>query len=144
MATKKQRALKTRPSLSRTAKKKSATKRAWSKTTKKRKLSVPDEQWALPVSMDAEGKLVSMRDACAPKTAVLSFAQLSLNQQAKLVSVRIKRQPKFKLSMIGAGVVSKERAIAEVRAQTPVGRTLIEIEQRMMARMMKRAEQGQD
>ncbi len=157
----------TQPS-SRTSKKKSASKRtssntarkrnlksvdldqklkavhASSKRTGKRKLKVPTEQWALPVSMDTEGHFVSMRDTCAGKTAVLSFAQLSLNQQTELVARRIEQQPKFELSMIGAGVVSKERAIAEVRAQTPVGRTLIEIEQRMMARMMKRAKQERD
>lgn len=124
--------------------KKNATKRALPKTASKRKLKVPAEQWALPVSMDVQGHLVSMRDTCAGKTAVLSLEQLSLDQQTELVAERIERQPKFELSMIGAGVMSKERAIAEVRAQTPVGRTLIEIELRMMARMMKRARQEQD
>ena len=140
MPTIQQRASKKRPSSGPKAKKKSATKRASPKTAKKRKLKVPAAQWALPVSMDAEGHLVSMRDATAAETAVLSFGQLSPAQQAELVAARIEQQPEFELSMVGAGVVSKERAIAEVRAQTPVGRTLIEIEQRMMARMMKRAE----
>ena len=127
------------------AKKKPASKKAASKKAKKRKAGIPAEQWALPVSMDAEGQLVSLRDACAGKAAVLSFAQLSLDQQADLVAVRIEKQPKFELSMIGVGIVSKERAIAEVRARSPVGRTLIEIEQRMMARMMKQAgEEGLD
>ena len=143
MATRKQRASQTRSSSSRPAKKK-ATSKSTSKTAKERKLTVPDEQWGLPISMDAQGRPVSMRDAYAGKAAVLSFAQLSLDQQADLVATRIEQQPNFELSMVGAGVVSKERAIAEVRAQTPVGRTLIEIEQRMISRMAERAEEEQD
>lgn len=105
----------------------------------KRHSKVPTEQWELPVSLDAKGRLIAMWEICVGKVIALPFGQLSSNQQAELVAARIEQQPKFELSMIGVGVVSKEGAIAEVRAQSPVGRTLIEIEQRMIERMMARA-----
>jgi hypothetical protein len=111
------------------------------KTAKTKELPVPRDQWELPVSLNAQGELVSLKEFAEAKTAALSFGQLSPAQQSELVAARIERQPEFELAMVGPGLVDKERAIQEVRARTPVGRTLIEIEQRMIARMLKRAAQ---
>jgi len=62
----------------------------------------------------------------------LSLSQLTADQRAELVAKRIELQPKFEVGMVGAGIVNKERAIAEVKAQSEVGRVLIEIEQRLV------------
>jgi hypothetical protein len=102
---------------------------------------VPDEQWSLPVSIAPDGRFVTLQEFAEGAAAALSFGQLSPPQQSELVAARIERQPMFELAMVGAGIVDKERAVQEVRARTPVGKTLIEIEQRMIARMVKRANQ---
>jgi hypothetical protein len=64
-----------------------------------------------------------------PEVPTMALAQLTPDQRAKLVAERIARQPKFQLAMIGGGVVDKKRAISEVKAQTEIGRALMEIEQ---------------
>ena len=110
------------------------------KNTVKNKLTVPPEQWELPISLAPDGHWVTLKEVVENKTAALSFGQLSMEQQAELVAKRIESQPEFEMAMVGPGHVGKERAIQEVRAQSSVGRTLIEIEQRMIARMLNRAE----
>jgi hypothetical protein len=110
------------------------------KKSAKNTLKVPAEQWDLPVSLSPDGHWVTLKEAAENKTAALSFSQLSMEQQSELVAKRIESQPEFELAMVGPGNVGKERAIQEVRAQSSVGRTLIEIEQRMIARMLNRAE----
>jgi hypothetical protein len=109
----------------------------------KKKHAVPDVQWDLPVSVNAKGEFVSLRALCAEHKAALSFAALSQRQKANLVAFRIGRQQRFELAMIGTGIISKEQAIAEVRELSPVGQTLIELEQRMIARMMELAGEEQ-
>jgi hypothetical protein len=113
------------------------------KKASKKAPPVPKEQWELPVSIAADGHLVTLREAVKEKAAALSFGQLSLDQRAELVAKRIESQPEFEVAMVGPGLVDKERAIQEVRSQSPVGRTLMEIEQRMISRMMKRASEGE-
>ena len=106
-----------------------------------RTLAVPKEQWGLPVSVTPDGCVVTLKAFVQAKMPALSFSQLSPSQQSELVAARIERQSEFELAMVGAGIVDKQRAIQEVRARTPVGQTLIEIEQRMISRMVKRASQ---
>lgn len=60
---------------------------------------------------------------------------------AELVAKRLESQREFKLAMIGAGLIDKERAIAEVKAQTRVGKVLMEIEQQMIRNLIERAQQ---
>ncbi|MGE0131699.1 MAG: hypothetical protein AB7U82_26750 [Blastocatellales bacterium] len=72
--------------------------------------------------------------------AMLSQAQMTMEQRAELVARRIEMQPEFEIGMIGVGVVGKERAIAEVKAQSQVGRVLIEIEQRLLNKLMEQIE----
>ena len=112
------------------------------KKSAKKAPTVPREQWELPVSMGADGHWVTLKEAVKEKAAALSFGQLSPDQQAELVAQRIERQPKFELAMVGVGLVDRDHAVQEVRAQTPTGRTLVEIEQRMISRMVKRASEG--
>ena len=109
------------------------------KTIQNRLPEVPTEQWELPVGITEDGHWITLKEASAEQAAALSFGHLSLDQQAELVAKRIEFQPEFELAMIGPGIVNKESAIQEVRSRSPIGRTLIEIEQRMIRRMVQRA-----
>ena len=63
-------------------------------------------------------------------------------KQSELVAERIRQRPRFDVGILGLGVFSKKRAINEVLARTRIGCTLIEVEQRMIARLIKRARNG--
>ncbi len=100
-------------------------------------MKVSKEQLDLPAGYDAHGKMVTLKEIASKQSATVSLSQLSGEQKAELVAQRIEAQPKFELAMIGPGIITKERAAAEVRARSQVGLTLIEIEQRMLSRMLK-------
>ena len=101
---------------------------------------IPAEQWDFPAGYTADGKrLANLREVVDPEVATMSLAQLSPEQRAELVAERIARQPKFRLAMIGAGVVDKDRAISEVKAQTEIGRALMEIEQNVIHLLVEAA-----
>ena len=68
--------------------------------------------------------------------------QLAPGQEAELVEKRIAHRPDFKVAMIGLGMVDQNRAMQEVREQTPAGLTLIDIELRTVARVIKRVREG--
>ena len=108
---------------------------------------VPSEkQWEMPVSVTPDGRWISLREFTKRRRATLSSEnlaeQLAPGQQAKLVEKRLEYRPNFKVAMIGLGVVDRERAIEEIRAQTPAGLTLIDIELRTVARVIKRVREG--
>lgn len=99
--------------------------------------AIPARQLNLPAGFSGDGKkMVPLRDVLSPEVPTRDFAELSPPQQAQLTAERIRRQRRFKIGMVGAGVIDKKRAIAEVKANTHVGRTLVEIEQRTI-RMLK-------
>ena len=109
--------------------------------TRNERVKIPQEQWNLPVGYSTDGgKLVTLNEAVREKTPHLAIPSLSDEQRANLVAARIEAQPKFKLAMIGAGIVDKERAINEVRARSRVGRTLMEIEQRVIQDVLRQAD----
>jgi hypothetical protein len=98
---------------------------------------IPREQWDLPATYSADGDhMLPLRDLTDPNTAALSLSQLTPNQRAELVAKRIELQPEFEIVMIGAGIIDKNRAVAEVKAQSDVGRILIEVEQRVLNNLM--------
>ena len=101
-----------------------------------------EDHWSRPVAMAPDGQWISLREVIDEEPARFSFAQLSREQQSELVAERIRQRPKFDVGIPGLGVLSKKRAINEVRARTRIGRTLIEIEQRMIALLIKRAHEG--
>jgi len=100
---------------------------------------VPEEQWSMPVTFSQSGALVSLRDFTHSRVPALSLSQLTLEQRAELTARRIELQPRFEVAMVGAGTVNKERALAEVRAQSEVGQLLIEIEQRLISNLVESA-----
>jgi hypothetical protein len=104
----------------------------------KRDVIIPDGQWDLPVGFTSSGAMVTLREAThgpddkKPATPTLALSQLSSCQLAELTAKRIEMQPSFQIGGIGSGIVNKERAIAEVKAQTALGHNLMEIEMRVI------------
>lgn len=101
-----------------------------------------EDHWSRPVAMAPDGQWISLREVIDEEPARLSFVQLSLEQQSELVAERIKQRPVFDVAILGLGPLSRKRAINEVRARTSVGSTLIDIEQRMIKRLIERAREG--
>ena len=68
-----------------------------------------------------------------PTVPTMSLAELSEEQRVNLVVSRLQMKPDdFRVSMIGPALINKTRAIAEVRAGSRIGRTLMEIEQALL------------
>jgi hypothetical protein len=110
-------------------------------------LMVPEEQWEMPVSITPDGRWISLREFSDQKIVTLSPGSLPkqlvpAGQEAELVEKRIAYRADFKVAMIGIGIVDQERAMQEVRKQTPAGRTLINIELRTIARVIELANEG--
>jgi hypothetical protein len=100
---------------------------------------IKKEQWDMPVSFDTAGKTVSLRDYVEGGHKALSFSTLSDDQRAELAAKRIEMQPVYEMASIGAGVVSKERALDEVRTKTSLGRRLANIETRVIVHLIDEA-----
>lgn len=103
--------------------------------------AIAQSQWKLPASYSADGTLATLREVADPEVPTLSLSDLSPGQRADVVVKRIEAQPKFQIAMVGAGVIDKERAIAEVKSGSKVGRALVEIEQRVINNLLSRAVQ---
>ena len=80
-----------------------------------------------------------MREILNPKIdTTMSCAELTSEQRVKLVAKRIQQQRKFSIAMVGIGVIDKDRAIAEVKAQSRIGKILMEIEQHVIDDQIER------
>jgi len=102
--------------------------------------NIPPEQWDLPVSFEADGKMVTLRQAMEPGHGpVVPPGSLSPKQRADLTAKRIEAQPQFELAIITAGVINQQRAIHEIRAQSDISRVLIEIEMLLIQNLLDRA-----
>ena len=97
----------------------------------------PDEQLDLPVTFDAAGNPVSLREVIQPGYGTIqSFATLPYDQRAELTIRRIKAQPQFEVAMIDGGLIDKARAIREISSQSSIGKALVVIEQRLIDHLM--------
>jgi hypothetical protein len=99
---------------------------------------VPEDQWNMPAGFRSDGGIATLKEVVDPKVPTVSLAEVTPQQVADLVVKRIEQQPDFKVAMVGAGIVDKDRAIAEVKAQSSVGKRLIEIEQRVLNNLAER------
>lgn len=114
-------------------------KKSRSRAAGSRPAPISREQWALPASYCADGTLATLREVADPQVPTLSLPELSAAQRADVVVKRIEAQPEFRIAMVGAGLIDKERAIAEVKSGSKVGRALMEIEQRVINNLVDRA-----
>ena len=96
----------------------------------------------MPAGFRPDGQVATLKEVADPKVPTLSLGEINPAQRIDLVVKRIEHQPDFKIAMVGAGLVDKDRAIAEVKAQSNVGRVLAEIEQRVINNLVERAAKG--
>jgi hypothetical protein len=121
-----------------------AAKRASKKKKAEKSGAIQDRQWELPASYCAGGKgWATLREVVDPEVPTMTFSELSAEQRADLVAKRIAQQPKFQIAMLGAGLLDQKRAMAEVKAQTSIGRALMEIEQRVINHQVAKALQAE-
>jgi len=103
---------------------------------------VPQGQWDTPAGFRSDGQIATLKEVVDPKVPTLSLNEISPEQRADLVINRIEHQPDFKITMFPAGVIDKDRAIAEIKAQSKVGKTLVEIENRVINNLVERGTKG--
>jgi len=101
---------------------------------------IKQEQWEMPVSFDEQGKPISLREYTKGDDKALSFSSLSDDQRTELAAKRIEMEPDYEIGSIGAGIVNKEQALLAVRAKSKLGRTLTEIETRVILHLIDEAE----
>ena len=101
-----------------------------------------EDHWNCPVAMTLDGQWVSLREVVEEEPTQVPFNCLSLEKQSELVAERIRQNPNFDVGVLGQGVMDKKRAIDEVRRRTSIGRALIDVEQRMIRMLIKRALEG--
>lgn len=117
-----------------------AAKRASKKKKTEKAGAIQERQWKLPASFCADGKgWASLREVVDPDVPTMTYSELSPDQRSALVAKRIAQQPKFQIAMLGAGLLDQKRAMAEVKAQTSIGRALMEIEQRVINHQVAKA-----
>ena len=101
-----------------------------------------EDHWSRPVAMTPDGQWISLREVLEGAPTQVPFNCLSLEKQSKLVAERIRQSPEFDVGILGQRIVSKRHAIDEVQKRTSIGRALIDIEQRMIRMLIKRAFEG--
>ena len=97
----------------------------------------------LPVSFSSSGEMVTLREFALHKgKAHLSLSSLTYRQRAEITVERLRRKPEVQIAVLGAGVIDKKRAIAEVEAQSEIGQVLIEAQQYVIKELVKAATSG--
>lgn len=102
---------------------------------------VPKRQWEMKAGYRADGSgMISLRDLlAAPENGARRLADLAESEQAELTTERIRSLKKFRIELVGVGVLDKEQAIAAVQSRSDAGRTLIEIEKRALRMIIELA-----
>lgn len=89
-----------------------------------------EKELKLPVSCTSDGNKITLEEYLTTKKDIsLSLSNLKPSQLAEITMDRIREKPEVKLMMLGSDVIDKERAIAEVEAQSSIGLVLMEAEQ---------------
>ena len=101
-----------------------------------------EDHWSRPVAMTPNGQWLSLREVVEEGPTRVPFNCLSLEQQSELVAERIRQSPEFDVGILGQRIVDKKQAIDEVQKRTSIGRALIDVEQRMIRMLIKRALEG--
>ncbi len=97
-----------------------------------------EKELKLPVSFTSDGKKVTLEEYITKKSNIsLPLSSLKPSQLAEITVDRIKEKPEVKLMMLGSDIIDKERAIAEVQAQSSIGQVLMETEQYKIEYLIK-------
>jgi hypothetical protein len=100
---------------------------------------IREKHWDMPASFTFDGsRMASLREHIDPAVPTKNLIELSEDQLVDLTIRRLEMEPDdFKLAMMGVGIVDKHRAVAEVKARSWIGRSLVEIEQILIAHLEK-------
>src|SRR5579862_2125097 len=99
---------------------------------------IPPEELALPVGFSLDGKrMISLREAWQDPSANLSFVEMTPDQRARLTAKRMSLQKRRPAGIMGIGWLSPKRAVAEVLADTEIGRALVDVEGRTVASLLR-------
>jgi len=100
--------------------------------SKEPRVAIPEDQWDMPVSLTERGQLVTLREFSRPDANPIPFRILNEQQRSSIAAKRIEMQPNYEMASIGAGVIRQERALKEIRSHTELGRSLTDIEMRVI------------
>ncbi len=100
------------------------------------------KQLKLPVGLRGDGSMVSLGEVLNSGVEARLWPELETAQRADITAKRIELQPKFNLGLIGTGVISKEQAIEEVKSRSRIGMRLIDIENRLLMKLMAEIEEN--
>ncbi len=103
-----------------------------------------DKQLKLPVGLRSDGSMVSLGEILNSDIDAQLWPELEAPQRAEITAKRIELQPKFNLGLIGTGVIDKEKAIEEVRNRSRIGMRLVDIENRLLTKLMAEIEEKAD
>jgi hypothetical protein len=101
--------------------------------------SFPAVEWDKPVSLSTKGEPITLRQSMQGGEADRPFTDLTQEELVQLAARRIESRPDFDLVILGFGRIDKARALAHVRAQTPIGQHLVDIERRIIRYVQARA-----
>ena len=113
------------------------------KESGKERPPITELQWRLPVSLDENGNMVSLRDYATGGHATIPFSALSDVQRAAVAATRIEMFPGYEMASLSDGAISKDRAVKEVRAGTKLGRQLAEIEYYIILKLLDETKQSE-
>src|SRR4051812_30117975 len=104
-------------------------------STPARASQIPAKQWSLPAGYHPNGRPAALAHVVDPARPTIDGDQLTDAQRAALAMLRIERQKTFRIGVLGTGVVTKRRALKEVRNGSPIGVALVDIEHRAIRLM---------
>ena len=88
--------------------------------------------------------MVSLGEILTSGGDALLWPELEMPQRAYITAKRIELQPKFNMTFIGTGTVGKNQAIEEVKAQSRIGLRLIDIENRLLTKLLSEIKEQAD
>lgn len=102
--------------------------------------TIPTKQWDYPAGLRSRrNAMATLREVTDPAVATRSIERLPLLERARLVVERLERQKELDLVIPGAGHITRERAIQEVRVLSEIGLLVIDVEQRLITGLIREA-----
>lgn len=93
---------------------------------------------ALPIGFTSDGDIVTLADVAAGRREPMPPSSLDAKAKRTLAAQRIEANPQFSVHGITTGNVSKQRALAEIEANSQLGNLLVDVEMRTVDRLLRR------
>jgi hypothetical protein len=86
-------------------------------------------QAVLPAGFHRGGaRFATLTEVVSPAVSTRQGEELTEDEKIRLTLKRVAAQDRIALASLGVGAIGKGRALAEIRAQTRLGRALVDIE----------------